>query len=152
MISQHSHTRGSAIAFTLRPAGFEQCAVCVEEDQIERLIRAVRQRSSNPYDSHYMNLRRFVELAEGTNGPKPWHKARNSPARAAYELIKDHHFRASASRHQNWQLGVQAWGDCDYGIFSVDVGPFSVRLYMRWGLTEDQREERWMREIEVACQ
>ena len=140
MITTHTHAISSLDTFQIN-VGVDGCPICERQNLMSRLLFAAKR--ADAYVWPHRSLKRIVELVEGTNGPRDYHR----PARQRYEYswLGDRlHLRLG--KHHNWTIGLQVWGGQDYGIFYVDFGPFRCHLVLRWGLTEGEREQRWIEE------
>lgn len=137
----HSHTGTSNSGSYTVFVGVHGCAECHREHLINRLVQAARQ--ANPYVRPYRDLERIVALVEGTDGPKVYHKL--PPARNEWQWGGER-LNLYATWFVNWVFEGSVYADSDYGFVQLGLGPFRLHLYGRWGLTEEEREQRWIEE------
>lgn len=139
MISPHTHTSNSG-SVIVSGAVVPGCHVCSQDRLIQRLSAFVHQ--WDPYVPHRVDPWRLVDLLEGKDGPRDEYRpARNE---RVWSFLGGR-LTGGVMWHVNWTFGVQLWGDRDGGLFDVDFGPFRLHNYARWGLTEAQRAQNWLR-------
>jgi hypothetical protein len=138
----HSHTTASGRTYTIGNARVVGCALCDEDALIDRLSAYVRQ--WNPYKPGSVNPYRLADLLERKAGPKDYQYVHAANVRGGETFGGRVTFDVTWGG--NWAFGVQVWGDRDYGFLYVDLGPLRLNLYARWGLTEDERMDRWIRQ------
>jgi len=141
MSTIHTHTSASGVPFQTN-AHIVSCSQCEEDALIDRLAAIVRR--YNPYRPG-PDPYRIADLLEGKDGPKEYHRAALACNERVWSAL-DGRLTANVIWGVNWTLGVQVWGDRDDGVLSLDVGPLRLHMYARWGLTEEERQRRWIRQ------